>query len=54
MSFLFISGKIPYQISSSSKAFDYYGISVQGRHTAIGDAIATVELFDKLLLTVDK
>lgn len=54
LSFLFISGKIPYQISSSSKAFDYYGISVQGRHTAIGDAIATVELFDKLLLTVDK
>ena len=52
LSFLYLSGKVPYQISSSAKAFDYYGISVNGRHTAIGDAIATVELFEKLLSTV--
>lgn len=49
LSFLYLANMVPYQINSSSKAFDYFGISVNGRHTAIGDAIATVELFEKLL-----
>ena len=37
---------------SSDDAFDLFGIKVEGRHTALGDAVATAQLFMKLLNTV--
>jgi DNA polymerase-3 subunit epsilon len=46
---LFYSGKISEDIASSAQAFRYFDIYVDGRHTAKGDAIATVELYNKLL-----
>ena len=46
---LYYSKKISEDISSSAEAFAYFGIKVDGRHTAKGDAIATAELYSKLL-----
>ena len=40
---------IPESISNSTKAFEYFDITVNGRHTAMGDAVATAELYTKLL-----
>ncbi|MBF9224371.1 3'-5' exonuclease [Hymenobacter ruricola] len=47
--YLYLSGKIEQKAISSQEAFDLFGISVQGRHTALGDAFATAELFTALL-----
>lgn len=47
--YLVYAGKIDDNISSSAKAFQYFGIKVNERHSALGDALATVELFEKLL-----
>lgn len=46
---LYYTGKISEDISSSAQAFKFFGIQVDGRHTAKGDVIATVELYNKLL-----
>ena len=40
---------IPESISNSTKAFEYFYITFNGRHTAMGDAVATAELYTKLL-----
>jgi DNA polymerase-3 subunit epsilon len=37
---------------SSDEAFDLFDIKVEGRHTALGDAIATATLFTKLLYLI--
>ncbi len=37
------------KINSSAKAFKYFGIPVNGRHTALGDARATMQLYAKLV-----
>jgi len=50
--FLYLSGKLKQKALSSQEAFDIFGISVDNRHTALGDAIATAELFTKLLRTI--
>lgn len=48
---LHAAGKVPEDISRLSKALDYFRIYVgEGeRHTALGDAILTAKLFNKLL-----
>lgn len=47
--YLYLTGHIKQKAISSDEAFDYFGIKVEGRHTAIGDAIATAKLFTELL-----
>lgn len=47
--YLYLSGNLKDKVLSSSDAFAFFGISVEGRHTALGDAIATAKLFTNLL-----
>jgi len=47
--FLVDCGYIPNTINSSAKAFEYFRISVNGRHTAIGDARATMQLYSETI-----
>jgi len=47
--YLFYCGKIDQNIVSSSEAFHYFNIKVDSRHTALGDAIATANLFDAMM-----
>ena len=47
--YLYLAGKLKQKAVSSDKAFELFDIKVEGRHTALGDAIATAELFTKLL-----
>lgn len=42
------------EISSSASAFKHFNITVEGRHTALGDAIATAELYEKLLKLISR
>lgn len=52
--YLYLAGYIKERAISSSEAFDLFRISVEGRHTALGDAIATAQLFSHLLALVKK
>ena len=47
--YLYFAGKIDRKIVGSSDAFKHFEIEVKGRHTALGDAIATAELFTRLI-----
>ena len=47
--YLYLAGNIKHRAISSDEAFELFGIEVEGRHTAIGDAIATARLFTILL-----
>ena len=47
---LILAGKIDKDIESSTEAFNYFNINIAERHTAMGDCLATVELFENLLL----
>ncbi len=49
LKFLFYSESLDVDCSSSEVAFEYFGIRVNGRHTALGDAEATTQLFNKLI-----
>lgn len=53
LQFLFFSGKLETNISSSDVAFQHFNIKVEKRHTALDDCKATVELFNKLILFVN-
>ena len=47
--YLYISGKIPQDVSSSNKAFDFFKVVNEQAHDALSDAKATAQLFNKLL-----
>jgi DNA polymerase III subunit epsilon len=50
--YLYLAGRIKQRAISSDEAFYLFEIKVEGRHTAIGDAIATAQLFTRLLLLI--
>jgi len=52
---LSIMGRIPEEATSSSGAFKYFGVNppISKRHTAIGDALATRQLFRLILDNFD-
>ena len=52
--YLYLAGHLKQKAISSDEAFDLFEIQVNGRHTALGDAIATAELFTKLLYLIKK
>ncbi len=52
--YLYLSGRLKQKKISSQEAFDYFGIQVEGRHSALGDAIATAKLFSTLLRIISK
>lgn len=43
-------GRLPDGITSLSKAIDYFHIEINERHTALGDAFATLDLYQKMLM----
>jgi DNA polymerase III subunit epsilon len=47
--YLYLAGHIKQKAISSDDAFALFDIKVEGRHTALGDAMATAKLFTKLL-----
>ena len=50
--FLIDAGKIEMNHISSANAFKAFNIMVEDRHSALGDAIATVKLYEELLNVV--
>ena len=50
--YLYLAGRIKHRAISSDEAFDLFDIKVEGRHTAMGDAIATAQLFTILLTLI--
>lgn len=46
---LIYKNKLPAECEGSSKLFKYFGIEVEGRHTALGDSKATKDIFVKLM-----
>jgi DNA polymerase III epsilon subunit-like protein len=47
---LYFTGKTDTKIVGSSEAFKHFDIEVRGRHTALGDAMATAELFTRMII----
>jgi DNA polymerase III epsilon subunit-like protein len=52
--YLYLSGKLKQKTISSQEAFEFFGIEIKNRHSALGDAIATAELFSILLKPISK
>ncbi|MBV1756501.1 MAG: 3'-5' exonuclease [Dethiosulfatibacter sp.] len=51
--YLIYAGKISEDVSSSSKAFQYFNINIDNRHSALEDSLATVKLFESLLVLIN-
>lgn len=47
--YLYLAGKIPTKSISSDEAFRLFSIKIEKRHSALGDAKGTAELFSKLI-----
>jgi DNA polymerase-3 subunit epsilon len=47
--FFALTGLLPLSGASSTEAFEHFDITVPARHTALGDAVATAQLLDKLI-----
>ena len=47
--YLYLAEHLKNKAISSDEAFSHFEIKVEARHTALGDALATAELFTKLL-----
>jgi DNA polymerase-3 subunit epsilon len=54
LKFLVDAGVIEDSVAGSGKAFMYFNIKVQQRHSALSDAVATSKLYEELLLLVKK
>ncbi len=52
--YLYLSGYLKQKTISSDAAFKLFNINVDGRHTALGDAMATLKLFNILLDLIKK
>jgi DNA polymerase III subunit epsilon len=52
--YLYLSGKLKEKAISSDEAFRLFGINVDNRHSALGDAVATAKLFTTLLKIIYK
>lgn len=52
LKYLYFADKIKEDLSSSDKAFNYFNISINKRHSALGDAEGTAKLFTKLLALI--
>lgn len=52
--YLYLSEKIKDKAISSDEAFKLFGINVDKRHSALGDAMATAKLFTTLLKVISK
>jgi len=52
--YLYLTGHLKHRSVSSDEAFELFKIKVEGRHTALGDAVATAKLFNKLLYLTKK
>jgi DNA polymerase-3 subunit epsilon len=48
------AGELPIEACSSTGAFEYFGITVEKRHNALDDIIATVKLYECLLKEISK
>jgi DNA polymerase III epsilon subunit-like protein len=46
--FLYLSGNLKEDIIALDRAIKYFGIIIENRHTAMGDAVGTAELFIKI------
>ena len=52
--YLVLAGALPLEGAGSQEAFEYFGITPEDAHTALGDAEATAKLLDKLIDTTCK
>ncbi len=54
LKFLQDAGVVSDKIDSSAQAFKFFEIIVDGRHTALGDAKATMQLYEKMIQLLHK